>query len=94
MASENQNFTIVLKKFPDYQFLIKKLYNKDDSFKSLCDDYLTCFLFLQKVDSLELSDKEKYKREYKLLLAELDEELERKLKSVNNNNLISSILKG
>ena len=82
MTSENQNFTFITKRLPDHQLLIEKLYKQDDLFMSLCDDYLTCLLFLQKVDTLELLDKSAYKKEYKLLLSELEKELEDKINSI------------
>ena len=43
-----QELACIVEKFPEYKLKITHLYNSDEDFKTLCDDYWHCSDFLGK----------------------------------------------
>ena len=73
---------IVLAKFPEHQEKIKRLFKRNETFQTLCEDYRQCFEALK---YWNLSDSEKAparREEYKTLLRDLAEEI---LQNVNES---------
>jgi uncharacterized membrane-anchored protein YhcB (DUF1043 family) len=43
-----QELACIIEKFPEYKLKVTHLYNSDEDFKTLCDDYCHCSDFLAK----------------------------------------------
>ena len=76
MASEKKSKANILSNFSDHRQLIRHLYEENESFHSLYDDYLACRLFMKKINSNKIPGMQNYKNEYEDLLRELAEEIE------------------
>jgi len=48
----------MIQKFPDFKVRIIQLYQHDENFKSLCDDYWLCTTLLEKQKNRMLADPE------------------------------------
>lgn len=79
MANKNKALDIVSKKFPASRHLIIELFHQSDFFRSICEDYAVCFETIKRLESSEQMIKKGYKREYTILLEELEKELFTKL---------------
>jgi len=65
----------LLKKYPDRREEVKALFKTDESFKSICDDYLQCDEVLNYWSNSSKSEAFMRKAEYEQLLADLENEL-------------------
>lgn len=70
----------LFKRFPDRKQTIKALFEKSESFQTLCDDYRQCDEALRHWSRSSDEDASARMREYKALLWELEEEI---LQNVN-----------
>ncbi len=62
-------------KLLNFQHLIEKLYNDDDTFKAVYEDYLTCLDAFEFWAQSNLDNASARRNEYAELVAELEEEL-------------------
>ena len=66
---------IVLSRFPDHEDKIKRLFRKNETFRSLCEDYRQCSEALH-YWSLSSSEEAPVRREeYEMLIQDLSEEI-------------------
>jgi len=64
----------IVEKFPDHRATIINLYNKDEDFRTLCDDYLTSAEMLEKHRQNTIKDRQ-LKNDYSELYIELEKEI-------------------
>ncbi|HEY6504465.1 MAG TPA: hypothetical protein VIZ28_10865 [Chitinophagaceae bacterium] len=64
----------ILKKLPDHSAEIIDLYNRDDDFRILCEDYLTSVQALEECRVNTIKDKE-LENEFSLVYLELEKEI-------------------
>lgn len=69
----------VIKRFPDYETGIRKLFVTSDFFRSICEDYAECVKVLENMDSADQMKRKGYREEYVGLLQDLEKELLDKL---------------
>jgi len=79
MASKKKVLNAVIKKFPESHHLILELFHQSDFFRSICEDYAVCFETIKRLESSKQMIKKGYKKEYTILLEELEKELFKKL---------------
>jgi hypothetical protein len=65
---------LILAHFPDYAEKIRILYLADDEFKSLCEDFLTSKMALEKSTG-KISNDQQLESEYRQLMVELEKEI-------------------
>jgi hypothetical protein len=75
MATKKSPVKQVLERFPEKGILIENLYTASDSFRCLCQDFAECLDVIQKLDNSNEMIRCGYKKEYEVLLNELEEEL-------------------
>ena len=73
---------ILFERFPEQKETIKALFKKNESFKTLCEDYRLCRESLQHWNQSLDDDAPARMREYEALLRELEEEI---LQNVNDS---------
>ena len=66
---------IVLAKFPDHQEKIKRLFKRNETFQTLCEDYRQCFEALKYWNESPSEDAAARRNEYEALLRDLGEEI-------------------
>lgn len=71
----NEHLKAVKEKFPKESGRIEELYNADEDFRALCEDYFFCMQHLQKFKK-EFSEKQYSFDEYKNIQTELEKELQ------------------
>ena len=64
----------MLERFPEHRGVIIQLFNSNEDFKSLCDDYLQCKNNLLKFRQNVLKDT-RVENEYKMLSLDLEQEV-------------------
>ena len=74
MKSLNEYLKAVKHKFPDESERIENLYQADEDFRALCEDYFSCMQNLQKFKK-EFSEKRYTLEEYRNIQTELEKEL-------------------
>jgi hypothetical protein len=67
-------FEYLLAKFPDHRTKIIDLYNKDEDFRILCEDYLTSVQALEECRLNVIKDKE-FENEFSHVYVELEKEI-------------------
>lgn len=67
-------FEYILTRFPEYRAKIIDLYNKDEDFRILCDDYLGSADALEECRKNVIKDKE-FENEYSEVHLELEKEI-------------------
>ena len=75
MAVVRSGFFLILRRFPDCQEVLKRIYLNSDTFKSICDNYQKCS---EAIDYWAESDRNEANRryqEYATLLEELEGEI-------------------
>ena len=73
---------IIFERFPEQKETIKALFKKNESFKTLCEDYHRCAKALQHWNQFLDEDAPARRHEYRALLRELEEEI---LQNVNES---------
>ena len=73
-------FDHILSKFPDHRAKIIELYNRDEDFRILCDDYLTSVQTIEEYRLKTLSDRE-YESEFLRIYLDLEKEIIRLLEA-------------
>jgi len=74
MKSLNEYLKAVKHKFPEEGERIENLYQSDEDFRALCEDYFSCLQFLHKFKN-EVKEKKYSFEEYKNIQEELEKEL-------------------
>jgi hypothetical protein len=69
------NLSTIKDRFPEWSSLIERLYQKNVSFHSLCDDYLLLIGQISKPGNAEPPISSADRSELKLLLTELEQEM-------------------
>ena len=67
-------FEHILSKFPEHQGRLTELYNRDEDFRILCEDYLTSVEALERGRQNSIKDKE-FEREYLQVFFDLEKEI-------------------
>jgi uncharacterized protein YdcH (DUF465 family) len=80
---------ILFERFPEQKETIKALFKKNESFKTLCEDYNRCAKALQHWNQSLDEDALLRMREYEVLLQQLEEEI---LQNVNESTWILQYL--
>jgi len=75
MKSLNEYLKAVKHKFPEEGERIESLYQSDEDFRALCEDYFSCLQFLHKFKN-EVKEKKYSFEEYKNMQEELEKELQ------------------
>ena len=75
---------VVLSKFPDREETIKRLFKKNETFQTLCDDYRKCLEALKYWNQAESEEAPARRKEYESLLRDLGEEI---LQSLSESTL-------
>ena len=73
----------LLEKFPDHRSKIIVLYNTDEDFRMLCDDYFTAVQGLEKYREKGLKNKDN-ENEYSQIYVELEKEIIKLLEAGRN----------
>jgi hypothetical protein len=79
--AERVRLLSVLKRFPEERAALQRLFRKNASFQSLCDDYRDCLAALQYWDQSTSGEAPALARAYTELLGELEEEVRQFLDS-------------
>ena len=75
MASVKKIQQIVAKRFPESDHQITELYHKSEFFRSICEDYIDCLQTIERLKSSKKQIKKNIKKEYELLLQDIENEL-------------------
>lgn len=75
MASKKNIIRKLVSKFPEQSDQISEYFLQSSSFRSICEDYVTCFQVLERSYSAARMKKKGYLKEYETLLEELEKEL-------------------
>jgi len=75
-AGETRNGCIsVVERFPEKKEALKTLFESDQSFQSLCEEYEACLAALRYWRDSSLPEAPNFRNEFSLLLSELEEEI-------------------
>ena len=69
-------FTI-FERFPDRKDTVKRLFNANDEFQTLCEDFRQCSQALEYWDQFMKADAPARRQEYKAIRRELEDEINR-----------------
>jgi len=72
---QNAIFFFILKRFPEHYEQIQQLLLKNDTFRSLCEDYRVCAKALRYWNESTSKEATMRREEYRALLEELEEEI-------------------
>jgi hypothetical protein len=75
----SQRLQLMIQKFPDFRIRIIQLYENDENFKSLCEDYWLCNSLLEKQKSMMPADTA-LATEYSLMCITLENDIKLYLK--------------
>ena len=75
MKSLNEYLKVVKQKFPEEGERIEGLYQSDEDFRALCEDYFSCLQYLNKFKNEAIEKKYSFE-EYKDMQEELEKELQ------------------
>lgn len=70
---------VMIQKFPDFRIRIIQLYEHDENFKSLCEDYWLCTTLLEQQKNMTQADPE-LATEYSLICTTLENDIHQFLK--------------
>ena len=79
MASEKEVLSTVIDRFPESCLQITELFSQSDYFRSICLDYALCVQVIKNLDAVRQMHKKGYRKEYEVLLKDLERELISKL---------------
>ncbi|MEJ2470903.1 MAG: hypothetical protein P8Y96_07270 [Desulfuromonadales bacterium] len=75
---------LIMQRFPQHRTLLRGIYQKNNAFKALCEDYLECSKALDYWRESERNDAPARCREYSHLLQDLEVEVNRSLDAVHD----------
>ena len=75
MAVVRSGLFLILRRFPDCQEVIKRIYLNSDAFKSICDNYQKCSEAIVYWAESDLNEAIRRYQEYAALLEELEWEI-------------------
>ena len=70
----SRSLEYMLGKFPDHRGRIINLYNKDEDFRTLCEDYLASAQALEKYRQITINDKQ-FENDFSQIYVELEKEI-------------------
>ncbi len=79
MSVIHPSLFLIMKHFPDREDILRRMYLKNKTFKSICEDYQKCEEALHYWSKSELAEAKKRHREYLELLDELKSEIQQSL---------------
>ena len=74
----------LLDRFPSHREIIIHLFRKDKTFQTLCSDYQKCSKALHHWNKSDLREASQRRKEYDVLLSELESEILEIINNVNN----------
>jgi hypothetical protein len=74
MANRDRILEIIKQKYPRHDMRIEQLYQQDQEFKSLCEDYVSCLNVVQKINLLS-EEQRKTSQDYETVIKDLEKEL-------------------
>lgn len=75
MISDTSSLELIMARFPEHRDSLERLDTRSESFESLCDDIRECLVALDASSQSMEEEAPAYRKEYRMLLHELDEEL-------------------
>jgi hypothetical protein len=72
----------IIEKFPDHRASIIHLYNKDEDFRTLCEDYMASAQALEKYRQKAIKDKQ-FENDFSQIYVELENEIIHLLATAN-----------
>lgn len=75
------NISRVVNRFPGHKSGIIRRFHDDGTFREVCEDYLTCLDALEYWQQSDRAEFASRKKEYEMLLGELEEEILRNFNS-------------
>jgi hypothetical protein len=73
--------SLIMERFPEKGPTLRRLFQENLSFQSLCDDYQECLAELQNWQQLTSEEAPAWRREYAHLLLELEQEVRQYLEN-------------
>jgi len=70
---------VILKRFPDREGIIKRIFSGDDNFKTACEDFQQCSEVLRYWNQSTETQAPARRKEYEALLNELEQEIKQRL---------------
>jgi len=74
MAVRDTILQIIKQRYPSHKMRIEQLYEQDEEFKSLCDDYISCLNFVKKIRERSEESK-KTIEDYESIIRDLEKEI-------------------
>jgi len=74
----------LMDRFPSHREIIISLFRKDKTFQTLCSDYQRCSKALHHWNKSDLREASQRRKEYDVLLSELESEILEIINNVNN----------
>ena len=75
MSSDTSSLVLVMKRFSRHVEALERLYKKNESFQSLCDDYQECLALHESCTRSIAQEAAAYQEDAAILLHELEEEI-------------------
>jgi hypothetical protein len=75
MEKNEGGLVVVAERFPEKREALKRLFDSNQSFQSLCDEYEACLVALRYWRESSLPEAPDFRNEYSSLLSELEEEI-------------------
>jgi len=85
MAREKCDLEIIFERYPDHHSAIAALYVESESFRSLCEDYMNCLVFIDTLES-KMDSGQHDLEEFQCLLQELSDELDDRISAFDKND--------
>lgn len=79
MSVIHPSLFLVMKRFPDREDILRRMYLRNETFKSICEDYQKCEEALRYWSKSERAEAQERQREYLDLLYELNSEIQQSL---------------
>jgi len=84
MDNDKAGFAMVVERFPEKKEVLRRLFESNQSFQSLCDEYYACMTALRYWRESDLPEAPDFRNEFSTLLSELEEEIVEQLKSTES----------
>jgi len=81
MDKNKSGLNVVVERFPGQTETLKRLFESNQSFQSLCDEYEACLTALRYWRESNLPEATNFRNEFSSLLSELEEEINEHLNS-------------
>ena len=71
----NNGFASVVERFPERRYVLERLFESNQSFQSLCEEYEECLIALRYWRESSLPEAADFRNEFSSLLGELEDEI-------------------